>query len=159
MRIGSICIGDICKKAYLPVLTTRPDIELVLCTRNQATIDEMKAKYRINEGYTSVEELIASGIDAAMVHSSTETHFSFCKKLLENKIPVYVDKPIGYNYKDTEELYKLAQMNSTKIMVGFHTKMSINYKKDERGLLNVIISPRVHNSLGLYLSTLFRCFH
>ena len=31
MRIGIIGIGDICKKAYLPVITLRNDIEIILC--------------------------------------------------------------------------------------------------------------------------------
>lgn len=39
MRIGIIGIGDICKKAYLPVLTAMANIELVLCTRNTKTIE------------------------------------------------------------------------------------------------------------------------
>ena len=122
MRIGVIGIGDICKKAYLPVLTTRPDIKLVLCTRNQNTLDDIKNNYRIKEGYTSIDDLIASGIDAAMIHSSTNSHFEFAKKLLKNKIPVYIDKPISYNYNESEELYNLSKIYNTKIFVGFNRR-------------------------------------
>lgn len=34
MRIGIIGLGDIAQKAYLPVLSKKEGIELVLCTRN-----------------------------------------------------------------------------------------------------------------------------
>lgn len=34
-----------------------------------------------------------------MKMDATESHFQICKTLLENKIPVYVDKPISYFYK------------------------------------------------------------
>ncbi|WP_297632751.1 Gfo/Idh/MocA family oxidoreductase [uncultured Clostridium sp.] len=196
MRIGIIGIGDICKKAYLPVLTMRDDIELILCTRNQTTINDIKNKYRIKEGYTSITDLINSKIDGVIINSATTSHFEIAKKLLENKIPVYLDKPISLNYKDSEELYKISKENDTRIMVGFnrrfvpkvkdlrneeypdiiimeknrlnlpnndtrvfiyddfihvvdtvrflmgqpHEDMSIKYKKDERGLLNIILT-------------------
>ena len=201
MRIGIIGIGDICKKAYLPVLTARGDVELVLCTRNTKTIDDIKSRYRIKEAYTNIEDLIKSGIDAVMVHSSTESHFQICKMLLENNITVYVDKPIGYHYEEAKELYELSKKNNTKIMVGFnrryvpkvrelkdlgnpdiiimeknrvdlpgvprvfvfddfihvvdtirfligekHTDMSVKYKKDSRGLINVVLTLSNENT-------------
>lgn len=124
MRIGIIGIGNICKKAYLPVLTSRKDIELVLCTRNESVLEDIKEKYRIKEGFTTVDELINSKIKCAFVHSSTESHFEICKKLLINKIHVYVDKPISYSYKESEELYKIAKENSTKIMIGFNRRFA-----------------------------------
>ena len=204
MRIGIIGIGDICKKAYLPVLTARGDIDLVLGTRNTKTIDEIKSKYRINEAYTNIEDLIKSGIDGVMVHSSTDSHFKICKTLLENKIPVYVDKPISYDYKEAEELYELSKKNNTKIMVGFnrryvpkvkelkelgnpdiiimeknrvnlpgetrvfvfddfihvvdtvrflmgadYTDMTVKYKKDSRGLINVVLTLSNENTTAI----------
>lgn len=204
MRIGIIGIGDICKKAYLPVLTAMADIELVLCTRNTKTIDEIKSKYRVKEAYTNIEELIKAGIDEAMVHSSTESHFPICKTLLENKIPVYVDKPISYSYKEAEELYELSKKYDTKIMVGFNRRyvpkvkelkelgnpdiiimeknrvnlpgdtrvfvfddfihvidtvrflmgndykdIAINYKKDNRGLINVVLTLSNENTTAI----------
>ena len=201
MRIGIIGIGDICKKAYLPVLTAMADIELVLCTRNIKTIEEIKSKYKVKEAYTTIEELIKAGVDGVMVHSSTESHFQICKTLLENKIPVYVDKPISYSYKEAEELYELSKKYDTKIMVGFnrryvpkvkelgdpdiivmeknrvnlpgdtrvfvfddfihvidtvrflmgdnHKDMFIKYKKDNRGLINVVLTLSNENTTAI----------
>lgn len=204
MRIGVIGVGDICKKAYLPVLTAMADIELVLCTRNTKTIEEIKSKYRVKEAYTNIEDLIKAGIDGAMVHSSTESHFPICKTFLENKIPVYVDKPISYSYKEAEELYELSKKYDTKIMVGFNRRyvpkvkelkelgnpdiiimeknrvnlpgntrvfvfddfihvidtvrflmgndykdIAINYKKDDRGLINVVLTLSNENTTAI----------
>lgn len=196
MRIGVIGIGDICKKAYLPILAVREDVELVLCTRNPKTIDVLKKIYKISEGYNNIEDLIKSGIDCAMIHSSTDSHFKFAKILLENNIPIYIDKPVSYNYEDALELNKISKQNKTRIMVGFnrrfvpkikevneigkpdiiimqknrfnlpdenerifivddfihvvdtirflmkkeHTSLDVKYKKDERGLLNIILT-------------------
>lgn len=41
MKVGCIGLGDIAQKAYLPVLTTRPGIELHLQTRNPDTLERV----------------------------------------------------------------------------------------------------------------------
>ncbi len=49
MKIGIIGLGDIAKKAYLPVLLERENTQLVLCTRNEAVLQKLAEKYRIQE--------------------------------------------------------------------------------------------------------------
>ncbi|RBL80431.1 gfo/Idh/MocA family oxidoreductase, partial [Streptomyces cavourensis] len=39
MKVGCIGLGDIAQKAYLPVLTAVPGVELHLQTRTPATLD------------------------------------------------------------------------------------------------------------------------
>lgn len=51
-----------------------------------------------------------------MKMDATESHFQICKTLLENKIPVYVDKPISYSYKEAEELYELSKKYDTSMI-------------------------------------------
>ncbi|EKY25426.1 Gfo/Idh/MocA family protein [Clostridium celatum] len=122
MRIGIIGIGDICKKAYLPVITLRNDIEIILCTRNTETLNEVKKTYRLSSAVESIQDLINSKIDVAFVHSSTESHFEICKTLIENKIHVYVDKPLCYTYAEVLELYNLSKNNNVKLMIGFNRR-------------------------------------
>jgi len=122
MRVGIIGIGNICKKAYLPAITAMEDLELVLCTRNEKTREEIKKKYRIKEAVSTVNELIEKKIDCAFVHSSTQTHFSLCKTLLENGIHVYVDKPLSYNLEESLELLLIAKKNNKILKVGFNRR-------------------------------------
>lgn len=129
MKIGIIGIGDICKKAYLPIITLRDDIKIILCSRNQDTINNIKSTYRLLHSTNSIDELIKFNIDAAFVHSSTESHFEICKKLIENKISVYVDKPIAFKYSEVEELYKLSKDNNVKFMVGFNRRFAPKLKE------------------------------
>ena len=100
MKVGIIGIGDICKKAYLPLITLMDDLEIVLCTRNTTTLQETKSKYKINKAVSSVDDLINEGIECAFIHSSTDSHYDLCKKLLSSGIHVYVDKPISYNLEE-----------------------------------------------------------
>ena len=122
MKIGIIGLGDIAQKAYLPVLSEKEGIELILCTRNAETLDKLASKYRIQEKVRTVEELITKGIDAAFVSTATEAHFEVAEKLLKNGINVYIDKPISMNFQETEKIVKLSKEHDKIAMVGFNRR-------------------------------------
>lgn len=147
MRVGIIGIGNICKKAYLPVIAAIEDIELVLCTRNKETLNEVRNKYRIDEFVSTVDELIESKVDCAFVHSNTESHFEIVKKLLIKGIHVYVDKPLSYNYEESEELVEISRKTGKILMVGFNRRFAPMYKELKNiGEPNIIIGQK--NRMG-----------
>ncbi|MDY0407935.1 Gfo/Idh/MocA family protein [Virgibacillus soli] len=129
MKIGMIGIGDIAKKAYLPVLTQLSGIELHICTRNKATLQEVTEKYRLQHSYDDMEQWLASGIKAAFVHSSTESHEQIIDTLLDHDIHVYVDKPITYDGESSKRLIEKAQQKGLLLMVGFNRRYAPPYEK------------------------------
>ncbi|UPM54325.1 Gfo/Idh/MocA family protein [Gottfriedia acidiceleris] len=129
MRIGLIGLGDIAAKAYLPVLSEKEKIELVLCTRSNKTLDHLSEKYRINETVNTVDELLEKNIDAAFVSTATEAHYMITKKLLLNGINVYIDKPISMNFKETEQIVNLAKEQGKIAMVGFNRRFTPRVKE------------------------------
>jgi virulence factor len=150
MRVGIIGIGNICKKAYLPAITAMDNLELILCTRNEITRDEISKKYRINETVSNLDELIKKNIDCAFVHSATETHFTLCKTLLENGIHVYVDKPLSYNLEESLELLVIAKINNKILKVGFNRRnapMIQSLKTMGSADLIIMQKNRVSNSM------------
>ena len=100
------------------------DLEIVLCTRNTTTLQETKSKYKINKAVSSVDDLINEGIECAFIHSSTDSHYDLCKKLLSSGIHVYVDKPISYNLEEALELKDLAIKNNLILKVGFNRRFA-----------------------------------
>ena len=127
MRIGIIGLGNICEKAYLPYITSKENIELIFCTRNEKKLEFLKSKYRIKESASTVEELIKMNIDGAFVHTATESHVEIIEKLLENNINVYVDKPISYSYEDSKRMVELAKKKGLRLMVGFNRRFAPMY--------------------------------
>ncbi|GAA0109562.1 Gfo/Idh/MocA family protein [Clostridium tertium] len=127
MRIGIIGLGNICEKAYLPVITAIEGIEIVFCTRNRERLNSLSKKYRINEAVSTVDELINMNIDAAFVHTATESHIEIIEKLLSNNIHVYVDKPISYSYEDSIRVSNLAKKANKILMVGFNRRFAPMY--------------------------------
>jgi virulence factor len=143
MKIGIIGLGDIARKGYLPVLTEKDNIELILCTRNTSTLNQLAKKYRITQYVQNVDELIEEGISAAFVSTATEAHFAIAEKLLNHGIHVYIDKPISLNLSESKEIVRLAEEKGLVAMVGFNRRFApmIN-KLREHGKADLIIMQK-----------------
>jgi virulence factor len=94
----------------------------VPCTRNEETLKEVLAQYHLSEGYTNLDDLIKSGVDAIYVTSKTDVHYEMAKKILNAKIPCHLDKPISMNFEETQDLVKRARDTNTLFMIGFNRR-------------------------------------
>jgi virulence factor len=128
MKLGIIGLGDIAKKAYLPVVSKLANVEIHLFTRNTEILMEISNQYRFSNTHSSLSSIIESGIKGAFVHSSTESHESIVRELLQNGIHVYVDKPITYHLETTKELVELAEEKGLILMTGFNRRFAPFYQ-------------------------------
>ncbi|HUH07885.1 MAG TPA: Gfo/Idh/MocA family oxidoreductase [Egibacteraceae bacterium] len=129
MRIALVGLGDIARKAYLPLLAARADLELCLVTRDKAALDELGDAYRISQRHTSLSEALGAGIDAAFVHAATTAHHELVTSLLTHRIPVYVDKPLDLHLGPAEEMVATAQQLGVSLMVGFNRRYAPSYRE------------------------------
>jgi virulence factor len=152
MKIGIVGLGDIAKKGYLPVLSEKEDIELVLCSRNIQTLDLLSKKYRIKDTVSTVEELISKNIDAVFVSAATDAHYEIAAKLLKHKINTYIDKPISMNFKETLNIVSLARESGKIVMVGFNRRFIPMVKKlKDHGKASIIIMQKNRYALPDYV--------
>jgi virulence factor len=84
----------------------------------------LASKYRVTECFADLDDLIAARPDAVMVHTATESHASIVKALLEQRIPVFVDKPISYQLHECEALLELAARQGVALTVGFNRRFA-----------------------------------
>ncbi|WP_432071951.1 Gfo/Idh/MocA family protein [Streptomyces wuyuanensis] len=129
MKVGCIGLGDIAQKAYLPVVTALPDVELHLQTRTAATLDRVAAAHRIPGGqrHTTLDSLLGTGLDAAFVHAPTTVHPAIVTRLLEAGVPTYADKPLAYELDDSQRLVELSERTGTSLTVGFNRRFAPGY--------------------------------
>ncbi|MER6383701.1 Gfo/Idh/MocA family oxidoreductase [Streptomyces sp. NPDC001250] len=129
MKVGCIGLGDIARKAYLPVLGTQPGIELHLQTRTPATLDRVADTLHLPAGrrHTTLDSLLAAGLDAAFVHAPTTAHPEIVTRLLAAGVPTYVDKPLAYELADSERLVNLAEERGVSLCVGFNRRYAPGY--------------------------------
>ncbi|MFH9726274.1 Gfo/Idh/MocA family protein [Streptomyces sp. NPDC017254] len=129
MKVGCIGLGDIAQKAYLPVLATLPGVELHLQTRTAATLDRVADTLHLPaaQRHRDLDSLLAAGLDAAFVHAPTAAHAEIVGRLLDAGVPTYVDKPLAYEYADSERIVELAEKRSVSLAVGFNRRLAPAY--------------------------------
>ncbi|MCB5956399.1 Gfo/Idh/MocA family protein [Enterococcus sp. CWB-B31] len=149
MKIGVIGLGNIAQKAYLPVYSElRNEGEFVLSTRNKETRELLQNKYGFKELVATVEELIASGIEACFVHVATEVHVEIVEKLLKAGIHVCVDKPLSENLLEVKKLQEYALKNQLILMIAFNRRFAPfvdNLKKIEDKNLILVQKNRINS--------------
>jgi virulence factor len=127
-RIAMIGLGDIARKAYLPVLGPRADVDLVFVTRNARTLADLGAAWRVERLHAELDTALAEGLDGALVHAATAAHSDIVRRLLEAGVPTLVDKPLADNADDSEALVDLAETRGVSLMVGFNRRFAPIYQ-------------------------------
>ncbi|MFE2129385.1 MULTISPECIES: Gfo/Idh/MocA family protein [Streptomyces] len=149
MKVGCIGLGDIAQKAYLPVLTTRADIDLHLQTRTPETLERVGAIHRVPAAHrhTDLDALLAEGLDAAFVHAPTGAHPEIVSRLLEAGVATYVDKPLAYELAASRRLVELAEERGVALAVGFNRRFAPGYAQCADHPRDLIVMQK--NRVGL----------
>ncbi|MFD4915252.1 Gfo/Idh/MocA family protein [Streptomyces virginiae] len=149
MKVGCIGLGDIAQKAYLPVLTTRPGIELHLQTRNPDALERVGDTHHVPAArrHTDLDALLAEGLDAAFVHAATVAHPEIVTRLLESGVPTYVDKPLAYELSSSRQLVERAERLGVSLAVGFNRRFAPAYAQCADHARELIVMQK--NRVGL----------
>lgn len=128
MRVLVTGLGDIAHKAYLPVLSAMPGLEVHLATRDRRVLDDAGRTFRLPHLHTGIDQaLSAATFDAAFVHAATGAHPTLVRSLLERGIATFVDKPLADNLPEARQLIALAERQATLLTVGFNRRFAPDY--------------------------------
>ncbi len=124
LRVAVIGLGDIARKAYLPTICARPNLDLHLMTRSRDRLDAVAEGYRVpaDHRHTGLAHLLAGGLDAAFVHVPTDQHGSVVGHLLAAGVPTYVDKPLADTIEQSRALVEQSERTGVPLMVGFNRR-------------------------------------
>jgi virulence factor len=152
MRVAIVGLGDIARKAYLPILTAHKAVDLILYNRSPESLQEMQALYRIEKGTDSMSHLIEQKPEAAFVLTSSPSHFQIVKQLLKNGIDVFVEKPATLHSWETEELAELADREDRILMVGFNRRFAPLHVKAKKKWGNKPVSMGIFHKYRTHAS-------
>lgn len=160
LKIGIVGMGGISQKAYLPYLRQLSGIEWHLFTRNQEVLNQVVDLFAHSRTYASVQDLAAADLDGVMIHAATLAHVEMATLFLERGIPVYMDKPISEDYRETARLYKLAKAKGTFLMAGFNRRFApkVLDMKDQGDKRRIIVEKNDVNRPGDLQYKLFDFF-
>jgi len=81
------------------------------------------------------------------VHAPTDVHPQIVTRLLEAGVPTYVDKPLAYQFADSERLVALAEERGVSLAVGFNRRYAPGYAQCADHPRELIIMQK--NRVGL----------
>ncbi|MBM3162315.1 MAG: Gfo/Idh/MocA family oxidoreductase [Chlorobi bacterium] len=84
--------------------------------RNTDRAAEISQKYDIDR-FDSIEEL-SLNCDAAIIATTTSTHYDIARHLLRGKKHLFIEKPITATLEEADELIRLEEENGVRIQVG-----------------------------------------
>lgn len=131
MKLGIIGTGMIVKH-FLPALVEMEGLEvkaLLSTPRSLPQAKEMAETFRIEHATDDFETLCSFDIDTVYVAVPNHMHFDYCKKALEKKLNVIVEKPMVSNAEEAIALRELTVQNHCFLFEAITTLYLGNYKK------------------------------
>jgi NDP-hexose-3-ketoreductase len=147
VRIGVLGFASIAQKAIIPAIKDLPAFFEFI---GLGTRTEEKKQEIINSGFDAFvpyEQIIDKDkIDALYIPLPNAMHFQWVKIALEKGLHVLVEKSLGCNLKEVEELNQLAQKNKLVLIENFQFRFhsQLGYIKDvlASGVLGEVRSIR-----------------
>ncbi len=126
--IAVLGLGDIARKAHLPVLAARSDVDVIaLVSRSRSGAADLAATHRFPLRATTVDEAIALRPTGALVLTESGSHAELTCRLLEAGIAVYLEKPMALDLTGARLIADCARRTGGLLMVGFNRRYAPLY--------------------------------
>lgn len=134
--MGVIGLGGIANAVHIPGINNSPDAQLVaICDIDEKKLKERQAQYGIDDAhaFTDYRDLMSCpDVDAVDICTPNDMHVPIAMEAARRKLPFAVEKPLGINRAETEELYELVKQNNVPNMICFsyRFKAAARYARD-----------------------------
>jgi myo-inositol 2-dehydrogenase/D-chiro-inositol 1-dehydrogenase len=121
MRIAFIGAGNHARTVLYPSLTHVEGVDLIgMCDLDQAGIDFIKKRYKVDRTYTDYREMLSKeDIDAVFCCGGPALHYEAAKHIIKKGIPLFSEKPPAPTAEKTKEMAELADSCGACVMVAF----------------------------------------
>lgn len=116
VKVSVIGVGHL-GKIHSKLWKTIDGAELIGVFDTNSKVAQEVAKDLNCIAFKSLYEVIANS-QAVTISSVTKSHFSIAKKMIENQIHTFIEKPITSNYSESKKLLEIASKNNVLIQVG-----------------------------------------
>jgi predicted dehydrogenase len=119
VRIGVIGAGWWATSAHIPAIASHPFAKLVAVqSRERPTAERIARDFGAKYPCTSVGELLAlEEVDAVIVASTPNVHFTQAKAALNSGRHVLLEKPMTFTSAEARELVKIAALNRLHLII------------------------------------------
>ena len=122
LRVGIAGYGLAGRSFHAPILSaTNFDIAAIL-TNNDVRKRHAKEDFPAAKILSNIEELCEQGLDLVVIASGNQVHLSQALAAIKAGIPTVVDKPMGINVAQTEEILNASMSAGVPVTTYFNRK-------------------------------------
>lgn len=121
---GIIGCGDVCEKKSGPSFykIEYSNLDAVM-RRDQDKVKDYAMRHKVDKYYTDADLLIADPqVNAVYIATPPNTHMQYAIKAMQAGKPVYVEKPMGMNSAECEEMIRTSETTNQKLFVAFYRR-------------------------------------
>lgn len=136
LRVGVVGCGGIAQMMHLPTLAERPDLFRIagLVDVNSETLDAVGDRYKVSVRYRDERPLLKrDDIDAVLLLAAGSHRDSALRAIAAGK-HVFVEKPVGFNLAEAEDVAKAAKGTRRTLMVGYHKRFDPAYRRARKAI-------------------------
>lgn len=124
IKWGIIGCGNVTEVKSGPGFQKASNSELVaVMRRNGELAKDYAQRHGVPNWYDKAEDLIADpNVDAIYVATPPSTHTSYALQAIEAGKPVYIEKPMGLNYKDCKVLLDTSKKHNVPVYVAYYRR-------------------------------------
>jgi predicted dehydrogenase len=120
----------------------RPELEITVVRSGQG--EKAPEESIANHVIYSLDQAVASGIDAAVIATPAVVHLQQAKKLLQAGVHVLVEKPLSSSMSGVAELIKLSKRSNLVALLGYCLRYDLGARRFKSMLQNKKIGRVLH---------------
>ena len=131
VKWGVIGCGGIADRRTLPGMMLADNAELIaVMDSNMTAAENVKNKYNAKYAFDNMEELLAiDEIDAVYIASPVFCHKEQVEATVKAGKHIFLEKPIGIDVSEAEEIIKICEDAKIKLGTGFMMRFAAYHKK------------------------------
>jgi predicted dehydrogenase len=119
MRLAVIG-GGFGRYGILPAFLAQPDVEITaVCTSRQETAEKFARQFNVPKAFSSWRDLLEENIDVLAIAAPPAIQAEITAAALTKKIPVFLEKQIAIDAKQSEHLLATANKHQVSTCVNF----------------------------------------
>ena len=97
---------------------------------NNASLDYVKENCKIRETFNDYKDALSTKTyDVALILTPPIYHIPMALELAKKDIDLFIEKPLGHNLENVDELMKIKENNNLIIMVGYNQRFDFGLRK------------------------------
>ncbi len=143
---------------HLSQFSANPKVDVIgVCENDNSMYKILSKNLKDIKIYNDHKKLLDLKLDFVVITTPTGSHYDLIKFFLENKIPVFSEKPLASSYKEALSLKEISKKHNTLLFVGYMYDFFETFQKAFDLVINrKILGEIIYSKSEMYVSQILK---